>query len=147
MRNGSGVRVTGPLAAYADGFWGYLAGQGYAPSSAQDQLRLMAHASRWLDGQGADASGLTTERIAAFLSVRRSSYVRLVSGRALAPMLGFLRGVGVTPPQPAPVTCRGPAAPAPPGTARRSPASTVPAVLQRAAARLTRRPTGPARPR
>lgn len=105
MRNASGVCVTGPLAAYADGFWGYLAGQGYAPSSAQDQLRLMAHVSRWLDGQGADASGLTTERIAAFLSARRGGHVRLVSERAVAPMLGFLRGVGVTPPQPAPVPC------------------------------------------
>ena len=103
MRNASVVRMTGPLAAYTDGFRGYLAGLGYAPSSAQDQLRLMADVSRWLDGQAADASGLTTERIAEFLRTRRGSYVRLVSGRALAPMLGFLRGLAVTPPQPAPV--------------------------------------------
>jgi len=95
--------MTGPLAAYTDGFRGYLAGLGYAPSSAQDQLRPMADVSRWLDGQAADASGLTTERIAEFLRTRRGSYVRLVSGRALAPMLGFLRGLAVTPPQPAPV--------------------------------------------
>jgi len=51
MRNGSVVRVSGPLAAYADDFWGYLARQGYAPSSSQDQLRLMAHVSGWLDQQ------------------------------------------------------------------------------------------------
>ena len=57
MRNGSVVRVSGPLAAYADDFWEYLARQGYAPSSSQDQLRLMAHVSGWLDQQGADAAG------------------------------------------------------------------------------------------
>ena len=105
MRNGSVVRVSGPLAAYADDFWGYLARQGYAPSSSQDQLRLMAHVSGWLDQQGADAAGLTTEQIAEFLVVRRSSHVRLVSGRALAPLLGFLRGLGVAPPEPEPVPC------------------------------------------
>jgi integrase/recombinase XerD len=105
MRNGSVVRVSGPLAAYADDFWGYLAGQGYAPSSSQDQLRLMAHVSGWLGQQGADAAGLTAERIAEFLVVRRGSHVRLVSGRALAPLLGFLRGLGVAPPEPEPVPC------------------------------------------
>lgn len=105
MRNGSVVRVSGPLAAYADDFWGYLARQGYALSSSQDQLRLMAHVSGWLDQQGADAAGLTAERIAEFLVVRRGSHVRLVSGRALAPLLGFLRGLGVAPPEPEPVPC------------------------------------------
>ena len=105
MRNGSVVRVSGPLAAYADDFWGYLARQGYAPSSSRDQLRLMAHVSGWLDQQGADAAGLTAERIAEFLVVRRGSHVRLVSGRALAPLLGFLRGLGVAPPEPEPVPC------------------------------------------
>jgi integrase/recombinase XerD len=48
---------------------------------------------------------LTAERIAAFLVVRRGSHVRLVSGRALAPLLGFLRGLGVAPPEPEPVPC------------------------------------------
>jgi integrase/recombinase XerD len=98
----SGVRVSGPLAPYVGGFSAYLAGQGYAPSSSADQLRLMAHLSRWLAQQGADAAGLTAERVGEFLAVRRGSHVRLVSPRALAPMLGFLRGLGVVPPQPAP---------------------------------------------
>src|SRR5260370_21827705 len=65
----------------------------------------MAHVSGWLDQQGADAAGLTAERIAGFLVVRRGSHVRLVSGRALAPLLGFLRGLGVAPPEPEPVPC------------------------------------------
>src|SRR5260221_8012932 len=65
----------------------------------------MAHLSSWLDRQAADAAGLTADRIAEFLAVRRGSHVRLVSGRALVPMLGFLRGLGVAPPQPPPVSC------------------------------------------
>src|SRR5260370_7617157 len=65
----------------------------------------MAHVSGWLAQQGADAAGLTAERIAGFLVVRRGSHVRLVSGRALAPLLGFLRGLGVAPPEPEPVPC------------------------------------------
>src|SRR5262249_9200777 len=74
---------------------------------AQDQLRLMAHVSRWLEREGLDASGLTTEHVAEFLAARRGSYVRLVSGRALGPMLGFLRGLAVAPPRPSPVPCTG----------------------------------------
>src|SRR5260221_11234231 len=62
----------------------------------------MAHLSSWLDRQAADAAGLTADRIAEFLAVRRGSHVRLVSGRALVPMLGFLRGLGVAPPEPRP---------------------------------------------
>ena len=46
-----------PAAAYADDFWGYLARQGYAASSSQDQLRPMAHVSGWLDRQGAERAG------------------------------------------------------------------------------------------
>ena len=98
----SGIRVSGPLAAHADGFSAYLAEQGYAPASAADQLRLMAHLSHWLGGRGADAAGLTAGRVEEFLAARRGSHVRLVSPRALAPMLRFLRGLGVVPPQPAP---------------------------------------------
>src|SRR5258708_36951952 len=65
----------------------------------------MAHLSSWLDRQAADAAGLTADRIAEFLAVRRGSHVRLVAGRALVPMLGFLRGLGEAPPEPRPVSC------------------------------------------
>src|SRR5258708_10526410 len=65
----------------------------------------MARLGRWLERQAADAAGLTADRIAEFLAVRRGSHVRLVSGRALVPMLGFLRGLGVAPPEPRPVSC------------------------------------------
>ena len=44
--------VTGPLAAYAAGFCAELARQGYASQRASELAQLMAHVSRWLDGQG-----------------------------------------------------------------------------------------------
>ena len=42
------VRVTGPLAMYADGFRADLAARGYAAGSADRNLRTMAHVP--LDG-------------------------------------------------------------------------------------------------
>jgi integrase/recombinase XerD len=55
------VRVEGPLALYASGFAAHLLGQGYTPASAEDQLRLMAHLSRWLAEQRMGAAALTAE--------------------------------------------------------------------------------------
>lgn len=46
------VVVTGPLAAYSAGFCAELARQGYAAQPASELVQLMAHVSRWLDGQG-----------------------------------------------------------------------------------------------
>ena len=52
MRDPSGLGVTGPLTAYADGFGEELSEQGYRPGSAALQLQLMAHVSRWLVSRG-----------------------------------------------------------------------------------------------
>jgi len=98
VRRPSGVRVTGPLAACASGFGAFLAGEGYTPSSVEDQLRLLAHASRWLAGQDLDASGMTPQRAELFRVARRSEgYVRPGSARGLVPLLGYLRGLGIVP--------------------------------------------------
>jgi site-specific recombinase XerD len=89
------VRVAGPLAPYAPGFGTYLLEQGYAPSSAEDQLRLVAHLSRWLDERREKPAALTPELVGRFLDARRESYVKLTSPLALVPLLDYLRGVGV----------------------------------------------------
>ncbi len=57
MAGRSVVRMVGPLAPYASGFYRELRSRGYTHLSAVWQLRLMAHASRWLAGQGLDAAG------------------------------------------------------------------------------------------
>jgi site-specific recombinase XerD len=85
------------LALYASGFGAHLVGQGYALSSAEDQLRLMAHLSRWLVEQCREPAALTPGAVEAFLCARRAGYVRLRSGRALVPLLGYLQELGVVP--------------------------------------------------
>ena len=52
MNDPSRVRVTGPLAPYAEGFRRELETRGgYAPGSVALQLQLVAQLSRWLDAQ------------------------------------------------------------------------------------------------
>jgi site-specific recombinase XerD len=94
----SPVRVAGPLAVHADGFRGELIGRGYTPLSAANQLRVMAHLSRWLANHELSPEDLTVERVEAFLEVRRvEGYTCWLSRRGLAPLLDYLRGQGVVP--------------------------------------------------
>lgn len=103
MRDPARVRVAGPLERFAEGFATELSRQGYTANSAALQLGLMAHASRWLAAQGRDAA-LDAAAVDAFLAARRvAGYASLVTGRAMAPLLGFLRGVGAAPAAVAPV--------------------------------------------
>src|SRR5436309_2543802 len=98
MSRPSRVQVIGPLAGYATGFRQELARQGYLPRSASDQLRLMAHVSRWLAGRGLGVDGLTPTRVEEFLSVRRAEgYVLWRTSKAMIPLLDYLRGLGVVP--------------------------------------------------
>jgi len=105
----SRVRVAGPLAPFAAGFARDLAGRGYTPLSAANQVRVLAHASRWLQAQGLGAGEFTPERVGLFLQARRAAgYTCWLSERGLAPLLGYLRSAGVVP---------GPARAARPGAA------------------------------
>ena len=101
------VRVRGPLSAYRDGFAEELARQGYTAGSAQRQVLLLAHLSRWLDSRGLGATDLTPERTGEFLEARRAEgYGHELSPRGVLPVLGYLRGLGAAPvpPKPAPGT-------------------------------------------
>jgi integrase/recombinase XerD len=106
MRDPSRVRVTGALQQYAPGFVVELARLGYKPNAAACQLQLMAHLSRWMDAGRLGPVALTPEVAGAFLAARRAEgYVMWLSPKALAPLLGFLRRLGVVPPPAsAPVT-------------------------------------------
>ena len=93
-----GVRVTGPLQPHAEGFGERLTELGYTRLSAADQLRLMAHLSRWLASRGLGAGQLTPKRAEQFLRARRrAGYASRRSQRGLAPLLDYLRGQGVSP--------------------------------------------------
>ncbi len=78
MGGPSRVRVTGPLAEYADGFAAWLAELGYTPMSAANQLRVMARLSRWLVVSGLAPAGLT----ARLSPVPRTQSSRRTSGRS-----------------------------------------------------------------
>ncbi len=105
MRDPKQVAMTGPLAADRNGFADELAATGYTPGSAEHQVGLMAHLSRWLESRGLGPADLTPGRAEEFLQARRAEgYTLLLSQRALRPLLGYLRGLGVLPARP-PVAC------------------------------------------
>jgi integrase/recombinase XerD len=86
------------------GSLGELSRLGYTSGSACGQMFLMAHVSRWLAGEGLDAGGLTAEAAGRFLAARRAAgYAQLLSPKAMAPLLGYLRRLGAAPEAPAPV--------------------------------------------
>jgi len=94
-----GVRFAGPLEAFALGFAEELTRLGYTRLSAVLQLRLAAHLSRWLAGQGADAGSLTDVVVGRFLVARRDAgYTAWLTAVGLAPLLGYLRRLEVLPP-------------------------------------------------
>jgi len=91
------VRVTGPLEPFADGFCQALARWGYTQRSAVVQVRLMAHLSRWLAGEGLDAGGLTGQGAERFLAQRRAGgHTKHLSVQGLARLLEYLPTVGVS---------------------------------------------------
>jgi integrase/recombinase XerD len=88
--------VTGPLAQYAEGFREDLLGQGYTWGSAAHQIHLMAHLSRWLETNGLGPADLGDSVVGRFAAARRADgYAAMRSADALAPLLGYLRGLGV----------------------------------------------------
>ncbi len=92
----SAVRVNGPLGANVAGFRRELERVGYRPNPVCDQLRLMAHVSRWLEARGLGAEELTPARVEEFLEHRRAEgYSLWLSSKAMVPMLSYLRGLGV----------------------------------------------------
>ena len=94
------VRVSGPLEGFAEGFRAELVASGYAWRSVEAQLGLMKHLSRWLGTQGLSAEDLGVEVTSRFVDARRRSHTHLRSPRALVPLLGYLRGLGVVPAPP-----------------------------------------------
>jgi len=93
-----GVHVVGPLEPYAEGLARELARLGFTELSAGGQLRLAAHLSRWLAGQGLGTTTLTGPVAGRFLAARRAAgYTAYLSPKALRPVLDYLRGLGVAP--------------------------------------------------
>jgi integrase/recombinase XerD len=94
----SRVRVTGPLSGHAAGFRSALVAEGYRPNAVADQLRVLAHLSRWLEHNEISPQQLTRGRVLEFLSARRAEgYTLWLSEKGVAPSLAYLRRLGVVP--------------------------------------------------
>jgi integrase/recombinase XerD len=101
MGDPSRVRLTGPMEVYASGFAMKLAQSGYTKNSTANQLRLLAHLSRWMVADNIGVGALTPAVCDAFLSARRAAgYTLWLSRKALAPLLEYLHGIGAAPPEP-----------------------------------------------
>ena len=98
-RGPSQVRVSGPLAPYADGFRAALDAWRFSAWSQMFYLHLLADVSRWLDRQGLGPSGLTDANVSAFRHDRRSrGRARFRGTRGLTLLVSFLRDAGAVPP-------------------------------------------------
>ena len=98
--------MTGPLAhrMYAHGWRAELAARGYAPHSVTAHAQLMAHLSGWLAATGRGVDALTGEVVRQYARARRAAgYQNRTTERAVAPLLGYLRGLRAAPPLAAPV--------------------------------------------
>jgi integrase/recombinase XerD len=90
--------VKGVLGPYGEGFRARLLARGYTWGSAAHQVHLVAHFSRWLGERGLSPGQVDGGVIAAFVKARRSEgYVHLLSERAMAAMVEYLRDLGVVP--------------------------------------------------
>jgi integrase/recombinase XerD len=92
------ARVVGPLEQFAEGFANDLARQGYTALSRRRQLCLVAHLSRWMTECRVTVTELSPLLVDRYVGVcRDGGYQRCRSARALTPLLGYLRGLGVVP--------------------------------------------------
>ena len=85
------------LEDYEEGFLAELARLGYASRSREAQRYLVRHLSRWLAMRGLALSELSEEVAGQYVAARRQERSYLRSERALRPLLGYLRALGVVP--------------------------------------------------
>lgn len=100
-----GVRFSGPLESYTQGFAAELAEQGYKPlTGIKPQLFLVAHLSRWLAERDLEPWALVSpEVVEEFLAGRRAAgYANYRTVKALAPQLAYLRALELVGPAPEP---------------------------------------------
>ncbi len=100
------VRITGPLAPYAEGCHKELIKLGYTPLSAIVKLGLLAHLSRWIESGGFRPEDITKALLEQYIMERREAgYTHARSLKGMETLLTYLRHLGVIPePQETPKT-------------------------------------------
>lgn len=87
----SKVLMVGPLVPFADGLSSTLAAAGYTPLSVVNQLRLLAHVSRWMDGRDYAVTDLSGEVLEEYLvAAHAAGRVSLCSQGGLTHLLRAL---------------------------------------------------------
>lgn len=90
MKVSARVRVSGPLSSFVAGFAAKLTEQGYTDLSLANQIRLVAHFSRWLDRRRIELQQLTADLVNRYVAHRRRTRTAFPSLRALTPLLEHL---------------------------------------------------------
>jgi len=104
MADLSRVVVSGPLEPFAADFAVELSRQGFKPLPVVHQMQLVADLSGWLAVERLGPAGLSSEVTVRFCEARRAAgCASRVTVRALGPLLGYLRGLGVAPAASVPV--------------------------------------------
>jgi integrase/recombinase XerD len=99
MAGSTRVPVEGPLGPFVDGFVVYLAEQGHSRGSVQGYVRRITQMSRWMTAEGVEVAQLTPATVERFLEERRrQGQAVMISPRGSRPLLGYLDGLGVLPP-------------------------------------------------
>ncbi len=97
-------RGKNPVTVLSNGFEEDLRRQGYSPSTVWKHRKLLSDLSGWLQFRQLTMGDLSMAQVDRFLSDRRSCGARkLKTRKALGPILGYLRGLGLAPVAEAPV--------------------------------------------
>lgn len=97
-------RGKNPVTALSNGFEEDLRRQGYAPGTIWKHRKLLNELSSWLQGQQIAMGDLSMAQVDRFMADRRAAGVRkLKTRKALGPILGYLRGLGLAPAAEAPL--------------------------------------------
>jgi site-specific recombinase XerD len=100
MAGSTRVPVEGPLGPFVDGFVVYLVEQGHSHGSVQGHVRRIRQMSRWMTVEGVEVAQLTPATVERFLAERRrQGQAVMISPRGSRPLLGYLAGLGVLPPE------------------------------------------------
>lgn len=98
-------RKPGELGPHVEGYRAWLAHRGYTPQTVRGMLKDLGQVGVWMSREGLATAQLDEDVMVAFLAVSRAAGRRKVLGpRAMAPLLSYLREVGVTPVAEPPLT-------------------------------------------
>ena len=100
----SAVGVPGPLGPFVAAFATESSRQGYKRQPVGKQVALVMALSDWLAVEGVEVSELSSEVAERFCAARRAAgHTDRATVKALDPLLGYLRRLGVVPPAGSPV--------------------------------------------